>query len=66
MSGLFIKPLLEKGAMLKAIHETDCALIFLYRPYHPDSLWNGDWLWSLDLTWYLDELWRIVVGGRFV
>ena len=70
MSGLFFKPLLEKGAMLKGTKRRFMQLIVPYLFFivlitvirYGMEIGYG----NTDLSWYLNDLWKIVIGGRFV
>ncbi|WP_017379446.1 acyltransferase family protein [Paenisporosarcina sp. TG-14] len=70
LSGMFFKPILEKGATKKVIHKRFMQLIVPYLFFlvmitvvrYGIEIGSG----NLDISWYLSDLWTLVIGGRFV
>jgi len=70
MSGLFFKPLLEKGALAGGIKKRFMQLIIPYLFFvvlitvtrYGMEIGYG----NTDLSWYLNDLMKIIIGGRFV
>jgi len=70
MSGLFFKPLLEKGALVGGIKKRFMQLIIPYLFFvvlitvtrYGMEIGYG----NTDLSWYLNDLMKIIIGGRFV
>ncbi|WP_432357160.1 acyltransferase family protein [Sporosarcina sp. UB5] len=70
LSGLFFKPILEKGLMKSTIHKRFMQLIVPYLFFlisitlirYGIEFGSG----NMDLSWYLNDLWTLVVGGRFI
>lgn len=70
MSGLFFKPLLEKGTMLPGIKKRFMQLIVPYLFFivlitvirYGMEIGYG----NTDIAWYLNDLMKIIIGGRFV
>lgn len=70
MSGLFFKPLLEKGTMSQGIKKRFMQLIIPYLFFvvlittirYGMEIGQG----NTDLSWYLNDLLKIAIGGRFV
>ena len=70
LSGLFFKPVLEKGMMKHSIHKRFMQLIVPYLFFlvsitlvrYGIELGSG----NTDASWYAQDLWTLVVGGRFV
>lgn len=69
LSGLFFKPIMEKGLMKSSIHKRFMQLIVPYLFFlvsitlirYGIEIGSG----NLDLSWYLHDLWTLVIGGRF-
>jgi len=69
LSGLFFKPVIEKGLMKISIHKRFMQLIVPYLFFlvsitlirYGIEIGSG----NLDLSWYLNDLWTVAVGGRF-
>lgn len=70
LSGLFFKPVVEKGLMKAAIHKRFMQLIVPYLFFlvsitlirYGMEVGSG----NLDISWYLNDLWALAVGGRFI
>ncbi|WP_303969187.1 acyltransferase family protein [Sporosarcina ureae] len=70
LSGLFFKPVIEKGLMKTSIHKRFMQLIVPYLFFlvsitfirYGIEIGSG----NLDLSWYVHDIWTLVVGGRFV
>lgn len=70
MSGLFFKPLLEKGALVTGIKKRFMQLIIPYLFFvvlitvtrYGMEIGYG----NTDLSWYVNDLMKIIIGGRFV
>lgn len=70
LSGLFFKPVLEKGKSKEAIYKRFMQLIVPYLFFlvtitlirYGMEIGSG----NLELSWYLNDLWTLVIGGRFV
>ena len=70
LSGLFFKPVLEKGLMKAVIHKRFMQLIVPYLFFlasitlirYGFEISSG----NLDISWYLNDLWTLAVGGRFI
>ncbi|KXH81957.1 acyltransferase family protein [Sporosarcina sp. HYO08] len=70
LSGLFFKPVVEKGQMKNAIHKRFMQLIVPYLFFlisitlirYGIEFGTG----NRDLTWYANDLWTLVIGGRFI
>lgn len=70
LSGLFFKPVLEKGLMKPTLHKRFMQLIVPYLFFlvtitlirYGMEIGSG----NLDLSWYLNDLWTLAVGGRFI
>lgn len=69
LSGLFFKPVIEKGLMKHMIHKRFMQLIVPYLFFlgsitlirYGIEFSSG----NIDLSWYVDDFWTLVVGGRF-
>ena len=69
LSGLFFKPVMEKGLMKHTIHKRFMQLIVPYLFFlvsitlirYGIELGSGNMDWS----WYVNDFWTLVVGGRF-
>ncbi|WP_019414747.1 acyltransferase family protein [Paenisporosarcina sp. TG20] len=69
LSGIFFKPILEKGVTKQAIHKRFMQLIVPYLFFlliitvvrYGMEIGSG----NLDISWYLSDLWTLVIGGRF-
>ena len=69
LSGLFFKPVLEKGKTKEVIHKRFMQLIVPYLFFlvtitvirYGMEIGSG----NLELSWYLNDLWTLVIGGRF-
>lgn len=70
LSGMFFKPVLEKGLSKKVIHKRFMQLIvpYLFFLLMITGIRYGTEisLGNVDISWYLNDLWTIVIGGRFV
>lgn len=70
LSGLFFKPLLEKGKSKEVVYKRFMQLIVPYLFFlvtitlirYGIEIGSG----NLGLSWYLNDLWTLVIGGRFV
>lgn len=70
LSGLFFKPVMEKGMMKAVIHKRFMQLLVPYLFFlvsitlirYGMEIGSG----NVELSWYLNDLWTVVVGGRFV
>ena len=69
LSGLFFKPILEKGQTKKAIYKRFMQLIvpYLFFLVSITTIRYGMEISSgnLDISWYLNDVWKLVIGGRF-
>jgi len=69
LSGLFFKPIFEKGQSKQAIHKRFMQLIvpYLFFLVSITVLRYGMEIGSgnMELSWYLNDLWTLVIGGRF-
>ncbi|MDV6377852.1 acyltransferase family protein [Sporosarcina sp. GW1-11] len=69
LSGLFFKPVLEKGFMRLSIHKRFMQLIVPYLFFllsitlirYGIEISSG----NMDISWYAHDFWTLVVGGRF-
>ncbi|WP_342542224.1 acyltransferase family protein [Paenisporosarcina sp. FSL H8-0542] len=69
LSGMFFKPVLEKGLSKQAIHKRFMQLIVPYLFFlvtitvirYGMEIGSG----NMDLSWYLNDIWTLVIGGRF-
>lgn len=69
LSGLFFKPVLEKGKSKEVIYKRFMQLIVPYLFFlvtitvirYGMEIGSG----NMELSWYLNDLWTLVVGGRF-
>ena len=69
LSGMFFKPMLEKGQLKPAIHKRFMQLIVPYLFFlvtitvirYGMEIGSG----NMDVSWYLNDLWTLVIGGRF-
>ncbi len=69
LSGLFFKPVLEKGKSREAIYKRFMQLIVPYLFFlvtitlirYGMEIGSG----NMELSWYLNDLWTLVIGGRF-
>ena len=69
LSGLFFKPVLEKGRMKGTIHKRFMQLIVPYLFFlvtitvirYGMEIGSG----NMELSWYLNDIWTLVIGGRF-
>lgn len=69
LSGLFFKPVIEKGLMKGSIHKRFMQLIVPYLFFlgsitlirYGIEIGSG----NLDISWYVNDFWTLVVGGRF-
>ena len=69
LSGMFFKPMLEKGQLKTAIHKRFMQLIVPYLFFlvtitvirYGMEIGSG----NMDASWYLNDLWTLVIGGRF-
>lgn len=69
LSGMFFKPILEKGITKQAIHKRFMQLIVPYLFFlvtitvirYGMEIGSG----NMDVSWYLNDLWTLVIGGRF-
>jgi fucose 4-O-acetylase-like acetyltransferase len=69
LSGMFFKPILEKGITKQAIHKRFMQLIVPYLFFlvtitiirYGIEIGSG----NIDVSWYLNDLWTLVIGGRF-
>ncbi|AYC28682.1 acyltransferase family protein [Paenisporosarcina cavernae] len=69
LSGMFFKPILEKGKTKEAIYKRFMQLIVPYLFFlvmitvirYGMEIGAG----NTDLSWYLHDLWTLVIGGRF-
>ncbi len=68
-SGMFFKPILEKGVLKQAIYKRFMQLIVPYLFFlvtitvirYGMEIGYG----NLDISWYANDLWTLVIGGRF-
>ncbi|WP_075618471.1 acyltransferase family protein [Paenisporosarcina indica] len=69
LSGMFFKPMVEKGQLKLAIHKRFMQLIVPYLFFlvtitvirYGMEIGSG----NLDVSWYLNDVWTLVIGGRF-
>jgi len=69
LSGLFFKPVLEKGKSKEVIYKRFMQLIVPYLFFlvtitvirYGMEIGSG----NMELSWYLNDLWTLVIGGRF-
>jgi len=69
LSGMFFKPVTDKGLLKVAIHRRFMQLIVPYLFFlvvitmirYGIKINSG----TADLSWYLNDLWTLVIGGRF-
>lgn len=69
LSGLFFKPVVEKGLLKISIHKRFMQLIVPYLFFlisitlirYGIEIGSG----NMDLSWYINDLWTLAVGGRF-
>lgn len=69
LSGMFFKPVLEKGLSKQVIHKRFMQLIVPYLFFlvtitvirYGMEIGSG----NMELSWYLNDLWTLVIGGRF-
>lgn len=69
LSGMFFKPVLEKGLLKQAIHKRFMQLIVPYLFFlvtitvirYGMEIGSG----NMDISWYLNDIWTLVIGGRF-
>jgi fucose 4-O-acetylase-like acetyltransferase len=69
LSGLFFKPVLEKGKTKEVIYKRFMQLIVPYLFFlvtitvirYGMEIGSG----NIELSWYLNDLWTLVIGGRF-